>query len=242
MCNDSNAEGAKKSVGNLSLSGPTSSKLCMHSKSYLSIRYSFRPFQLNSLGVRDYHSLIDSFLLTHFNVFFCSPSVPPGTSPASSTHRPNTWCSITAWANTQKGPGRSPSWRSSRSSGNCLRLTRSSCRTKATIRRAPTKQSWTITTTSGRANSLLSSPARIRSFQGIRRSRGGFTNSSNLSIQHQVRKQPPQPPPIAEYPPGLFQSFSDFHREVWEAYRRSVDELRAAQKSTTSVGGLSEPL
>ena len=32
------------------------------------------------------------------------------------------------------------------------------------------------------------------------------------------------------------------HREVWEAFQRSVDELRAAQKSTASAGGLSEPL
>ena len=54
---------------------------------------------------------------------------------------------------------------------------------------------------------------------------------------------------IAAYPPGLFQSQAFFfwlrprissslssrthHREVREAYRQSVDELRAAQKSTT---------
>ena len=31
-------------------------------------------------------------------------------------------------------------------------------------------------------------------------------------------------------------------REVREAYQRSVDKLRAAQKSTTSAQGLSEPL
>ena len=52
---------------------------------------------------------------------------------------------------------------------------------------------------------------------------------------------------LAAYRPGLFwlrppSSSRTHHREAREAYQRSVDELRVAQKSTTSAGGLSEPL
>ena len=62
---------------------------------------------------------------------------------------------------------------------------------------------------------------------------------------------------IAAHPPGLFQSQAFFfvgyahalapspRTSLWcvqDAYQRSVDELRAAQKRSTSAGGLYEPL